>query len=82
MPVKAVHQGKPSSIVKRSVWISGRKTSVTLEDEFWDALGQIAVTKGTTRPNLVSEINQTRSHANLCSAIRLFVLAYYQGSGR
>jgi predicted DNA-binding ribbon-helix-helix protein len=55
---------------------------VTLEDEFWEALREIAVAKDTTRPELIREINRTRSHANLCSAIRLFVLAHYQGSGR
>jgi predicted DNA-binding ribbon-helix-helix protein len=42
---------------------------------------EIAMAKGTTRPSLIKEINQTRSNANLSSAIRVFVLAYYQGSG-
>jgi predicted DNA-binding ribbon-helix-helix protein len=79
MPVKPI---KPSFVVKRSMRISGRKTSVTLEDAFWHAMQEIAVASGTTRPNLIREINQTRSHANLSSAIRLFVLAYYRGSGK
>jgi predicted DNA-binding ribbon-helix-helix protein len=43
-------------------------------------LGEIAEAKDTTRPRLISEINQTRTHANLSSAIRVFVLAYYRGS--
>jgi predicted DNA-binding ribbon-helix-helix protein len=63
------------------VIISGQKSSVSLEDAFWDALAKIAEAKDTTRPDLISTIDQTRSNANLSSAIRLFVLAYYQGSG-
>ena len=80
MPVKAVHRGKRPG--KRNVRIiSGRRTTVSLEDAFWDAMHEIAMAKGTTRPSLIKEINQTRSNANLSSAIRVFVLAYYQGSG-
>jgi predicted DNA-binding ribbon-helix-helix protein len=80
---KAVHHGKRSAVLKRTIVVSGRNTSVHLESPFWEALGEIAVAKDTTRSRLISEeINQTRSHANLSSAIRLFVLAYYQGSER
>ena len=82
MPDKAIHRGKPSALGRRHVRTSGRNTSVTLEDAFWDALRDIAVTKGTTRPCLIDEINQKRSYANLSSAIRLFVLAYYRALRR
>jgi predicted DNA-binding ribbon-helix-helix protein len=75
----AVQRGKRSRIFKHTVIISGRKSSVTLEDEFWDALHEIAVTKDTSRAELIREINQTRTNANLSSAVRLFVLAYYRG---
>jgi predicted DNA-binding ribbon-helix-helix protein len=40
---------------------------------------EIAEARGTSRVDLIREINQTRSNANLSSAIRLFVLAYYHG---
>jgi predicted DNA-binding ribbon-helix-helix protein len=73
---------KQSRIVKHTVIVSGRKSSVSLEDEFWHALDEIAEASGTTRANLIRAIDETRSHANLSSAIRLFVLAYYRGSGR
>jgi predicted DNA-binding ribbon-helix-helix protein len=53
---------------------------VSLEDEFWHALGVIATARGTTRPNIISEIEQTRTNANLTSALRVFVLGYYRGS--
>jgi predicted DNA-binding ribbon-helix-helix protein len=81
MPGKADHRGKPSANARRTVKICGQ-TSVSLEDPFWDAMQEIAEAKDTSRAELIREINQTRSNANLSSAIRLFVLAYYQGSGR
>ena len=63
-----------SVVVKRSVTIEGHKTSVTLEDEFWDALRVIAQRDKTTMISLVHQINQTRNQSNLSSAIRVFVL--------
>jgi predicted DNA-binding ribbon-helix-helix protein len=80
MTVTAIHQGKPSAVVKRNVLISGRNTCVHLEDEFWHALREIAVAKDTTRPRLIAQIKQNKP-PNLSSAIRLFVLAYYQDLG-
>ena len=67
-----------SSVVKRSVVISGHKTSVSLEDAFWKALKEIATGRTMTLSDLVASINVERQHANLSSAIRLFVLNYYR----
>jgi predicted DNA-binding ribbon-helix-helix protein len=66
-----------SPIVKRSVSIDGHKTSISLEDEFWNELNQIAVAQNTSVAKLVLAIEKKREHANLSSAIRLFVLDYY-----
>ena len=63
-----------SLVVKRSVTLGGHKTSVTLEDEFWEALRTIAHFDKTTVVSLVGQINQTRNKSNLSSAIRVFVL--------
>jgi predicted DNA-binding ribbon-helix-helix protein len=65
-----------SLIVKRSVIIDGHKTSVSLEDAFWSDLREIARAQETTLSNLLARIDETRQHGNLCSAIRLFVLAH------
>ena len=62
-----------SSIVKRSVVIEGHKTSVSLEDQFWSGLKEIAYAREMTVSKLISKIEET-SHGNLSSAIRLFVL--------
>jgi predicted DNA-binding ribbon-helix-helix protein len=67
-----------SSVAKRSIVIAGRKTSVSLEDEFWNGLREIAGGRDTTLSDLVAIIDADRQHNNLSSAIRLFVLGFYR----
>ena len=68
-----------SLVVKRSIFLAGRKTSVSLEDEFWNALKKIASDRNVTLSELVSGIDKQRQHGNLSSTLRLFVLEYYRG---
>jgi predicted DNA-binding ribbon-helix-helix protein len=69
-----------STIVKRSVIIAGHKTSVSLEEEFWKSLKVIAGERDMKLWELVTSISSDRRHGNLSSAIRLFVLNYYQSA--
>ena len=71
-----------SAVVKRSIVIAGHKTSVSLEDEFWNSLKEIASERGMTVGELVRAIDANRNHANLSSAIRLFVLGVYRDQRR
>jgi predicted DNA-binding ribbon-helix-helix protein len=71
-----------SSVLKRSIVIAGHKTSVSLEDEFWKSLKEIAGERGMTLAQLVAAIDGNREHANLSSAIRLFVLRFYRDQHR
>jgi predicted DNA-binding ribbon-helix-helix protein len=71
-----------SSVSKRSIIIAGHKTSVSLEDEFWDSLKEIARERGMTLGSLVAAIDDDRERANLSSAIRLFVLGFYRDQHR
>ncbi|QND70029.1 ribbon-helix-helix domain-containing protein [Tardiphaga robiniae] len=66
------------AIRKRSVVIGGHKTSVSLEDEFWDSLKEIAAERGQRLFDLINVVAEGRDRANLSSAIRLFVLNYYK----
>jgi predicted DNA-binding ribbon-helix-helix protein len=68
-----------SPIVKHSVLLTGRKTSASLEDEFWTTLKDIAGDRHITMSELVSGIDKQRQHGNFSSALRLFVLEYYRG---
>ena len=65
---------------KISVVIAGRHfTSITLEEEFYDLLQQIAVEKKCSINSLVTEIDMNRDdNKNLSSAIRIYLLKYLQ----
>jgi predicted DNA-binding ribbon-helix-helix protein len=39
---------KKSAVIKRSIMINGHKTSVSLENEFWHGLHEVAHGKHTT----------------------------------
>ena len=67
-----------SVIVKRSVIVGGHKTSVSLEDAFWNGLKHIASARGLALSEIVAAIDSQRHHGNLSSAIRLFVLDHYR----
>lgn len=67
-----------SPVVKRSIVIAGHKTSVSLEDPFWQGLREIALTRNMTLSDVVASIDTDRHEGNLSSAIRLFVLDYYR----
>jgi predicted DNA-binding ribbon-helix-helix protein len=71
-----------SLVVKRSIAVSGHKTSVTLEAAFWNGLKQIASDRNLTLSELVTAIDSERLNANLSSAIRLFVLDHYRAEIR
>jgi predicted DNA-binding ribbon-helix-helix protein len=62
---------------KRSVAVAGHRTSISLEDAFWRALGEIADARGLSLNLLVTEIDDGRS-ANLSSAIRVYVLDWFR----
>src|SRR5262249_41151593 len=71
-----------SLISKRSIVIAGHKTSVSLEDEFWNSLKEIAEEGGMTLAESVAAIDGRRQHSNLSSALRLFGLAFYRDQRR
>ena len=63
---------------KRSITIARHRTSISLEDAFWQALSRLAKTDGRSVADLVSEIDRrretSRSKTSLSAAIRLYVL--------
>jgi len=62
-----------AGLAKRSVTIAGHRTSVSLEQPFWDALREIAERRGVSLNALVEEVDRKRE-GNLSSALRVFVL--------
>jgi predicted DNA-binding ribbon-helix-helix protein len=67
-----------TAVIKRSIFINGRKTSVSLENEFWAGLHAIAESRKTTAAKLVGEIDRQRTTVNLSSAIRIYVYNYFR----
>jgi predicted DNA-binding ribbon-helix-helix protein len=63
-----------SAIAKRSIVLDRHKTSISLEDAFWDGVRAIADRKKIKLAELLAQIDAGRNHANLSSAIRVFVL--------
>ncbi len=64
---------------KHSLTLLGHRTSVSLEDPFWQAFREIAAAQGKGINTLAAEIDAERGvSAGLASAIRVYVLAYYR----
>jgi predicted DNA-binding ribbon-helix-helix protein len=67
-----------SPVVKRSIVVGGHKTSVSLEEAFWNSMKDISRERAVTLSELVGEIDTARQQGNLSSAIRLFVLDHFR----
>lgn len=66
---------------KRSLTLRGHRTSVSLEDEFWDAFRDIATGDGRALNDLAAEIDAQRGlDSGLASAIRVYVLRRFRES--
>jgi predicted DNA-binding ribbon-helix-helix protein len=78
MPNSSGRSTMKSSVIKRSVVIASHKTSVSLEDEFWQAPKEVTRARGTTLSELVTSIDVDRRQGNLSSGLRLFVLDFYR----
>lgn len=64
---------------KRSLTLRGHRTSVSLEDDFWNAFREIADQRGEAVNALAADIDTARgTECGLASAIRLYVLKHYR----
>jgi len=64
----------PARPVKHSLTLSGHRTSVSLEDAFWQAFRAMADRDGLTINALAAQIDAGRGDIGLASAIRVHVL--------
>lgn len=74
--------GGATGVAKRSLSVAGHRTSISLEDAFWQELQAIAARRHLPLAALVASIDRDRADANLSSAIRVFVLAAVKDAGR
>ena len=63
---------------KRSFSLSGHRTSVALEAEFWAVIDNCAQNQRVSLAALVAQIDAPRGKRPLASALRLYALAARQ----
>ena len=69
--------GRP---VKHSLTLRGHRTSVSLEEAFWQAFRALAAAEGRTHNALAADIDAARGDVGLASAIRVHVLRAAQAA--
>ncbi|MCB1473381.1 MAG: ribbon-helix-helix domain-containing protein [Rhodobiaceae bacterium] len=67
---------------KRSLTLAGHRTSISLEDAFWDALQEIAAARGITMTALVREVDEARGITPLSQSLRVHALNWYRARDR
>ena len=68
-----------SQVIKRSLVVHGHKTSISVENSFWQGLKEIAAQDQKTLSALVGAIDRNRgSGSNLSSAVRVYVLTHFR----
>ena len=66
---------------KYSVSLHGHRTSFSLEEEFFNALREIAAGRGQSLASMIAEVDDQRSDSyNLSSALRVYVLRAVRGA--
>jgi len=60
--------------IKRSISIAGHRTSLSLEQEFWQEIKLIAHKQDQSIAQLIKDIDKARGRRNLSSACRVYVL--------
>jgi predicted DNA-binding ribbon-helix-helix protein len=71
--VAEVFGTEDSALVKRSVTLAGHRTSLSLENVFWNLLVEAAREESRSINALVTEIDETRQ-GNLSSAVRVYLV--------
>jgi predicted DNA-binding ribbon-helix-helix protein len=73
----SLHTARP---VKRSFSIRGHRTSISLEQPFWEALKQAAARERLPLAGLIARIDEQRGSAGLSSAVRVWILDYVRSA--
>ena len=63
-------------LIKKSITIKKHRTSISLEEQFWDALKVIAIQRNSTLDKIIADIDLNRN-TSLASSTRVFILQYF-----
>ncbi len=71
-----------SGLVNRNIVIDGRRTSVRLEPQMWDALNEIARREGRTVHDICSEVDADRVQSTFSASLRVYILTYFRSAAK
>ncbi|MEH6632587.1 MAG: ribbon-helix-helix domain-containing protein [Halopseudomonas aestusnigri] len=69
-----------STLVNRNITLKGRRTSLRLEPDMWEALFEICVREDCHISNLCTTIDDVKEGSSLTAAIRVFILIYFRNA--
>lgn len=69
-------------LIARNLTVLGKRTSIRLEPELWDAFDDVCATCGLTRTMFASRVAARRPGGAFTSAVRVAVLAYYRATSK
>ena len=67
-------------LVSRNVTIAGRRTSIRLEPEMWDSLGEIARREKLSIHQIATLVDGFRRSSSLTAKLRVFIVGYYRAA--
>ena len=67
-----------TALICRNVTVSGRRTSIRMEQVMWNSLADICRTEERMLNELITMIDEKRAESNLTAAIRVFIICYYR----
>jgi predicted DNA-binding ribbon-helix-helix protein len=66
-------------MAKRSLTVAGHRTSISIEEPFWDGLAEMAAARKSSVAAVVASIDRSRAAGtNLSAAVRIAVLGWYR----
>lgn len=70
-------------LISKNVRISGRRTSVRLEPEMWEALDEVAAMQGCSIHDLCSAVSELQHpDASFTGALRVFIMEYFRSAAK
>jgi predicted DNA-binding ribbon-helix-helix protein len=67
-----------AAMIARNVTVAGRRTSLRMEPEMWDALQETAAREGVTLHDICTSVARRRGPYSMTAAIRVHLLGYFR----
>lgn len=67
-------------LVSRNVTVSGRRTSIRLEQEMWDCMAEIARRERLSIHQIASVVAAIRQGSSLTAKLRVFIVGYFRAA--